>query len=195
MDETGWAVLDEAHRALRETVAGLGSAELAMPTPCEQWNVTQVLQHAAGDQLGYASAITGEPGPTWDPFAPSGHLDEDASGLVESALQMSAAAWLTVGHDDEDIATPLPQGRLAPSLGAGACALDAAVHAWDVAVATGRPSPLTPDLARQLMTVATSIVEPLRSYGVYAAALEPEPGDDDAAALLRYLGRSPAWSV
>ena len=93
MDETGWAVLDEAHRALRETVAGLGSAELAMPTPCEQWNVTQVLQHAAGDQLGYASAITGEPGPTWDPFAPSGHLDEDASGLVERALQMSAAAW------------------------------------------------------------------------------------------------------
>ena len=35
MDETGWAVLDEAHKALRGTVVGLGSAELAMSTPCQ----------------------------------------------------------------------------------------------------------------------------------------------------------------
>ena len=84
---------------------------------------------------------------------------------------------------------------MAPSLGAGACALDAAVHAWDVAVAASRPSPLTEELSRELMNVAASIVEPLRSYGVYAAALEPEPGDDASAALLRYLGRWPTWSA
>ena len=41
MNETGWAVLDEAHKALREAVAGLGSAELAMPTRCDQWNVAE----------------------------------------------------------------------------------------------------------------------------------------------------------
>jgi hypothetical protein len=41
------------------------------------------------------------------------------------------------------------------------------------------------------MPVATKIVEPLRAYGVYAAALEPAGSDDNVAALLRYLGRDP----
>jgi hypothetical protein len=78
-------------------------------------------------------------------------------------------------------------------LAAGACALDAAVHAWDISVATGQPSPLTPDMSRQLLAVATRIVEPLRAWGAYAAALEPESGDD-VAALLSYLGRRPDWT-
>jgi hypothetical protein len=42
--------------------------------------------------------------------------------------------------------------------------------------------------------VARGIVEPLRQYGAYAAALEAGAGADDAAALLCYLGRSPAWA-
>ena len=61
-------------------------------------------------------------------------------------------------------------------------------------MATGQGSPLTPDLARALTPVAKSIVEPLRQYGVYAAEVEPGPDADDAAALLGYLGRSPAWA-
>ena len=86
--------------------------------------------------------------------------------------------------------TPLPTGPMAPADAAGAAALDAAIHAWDIAVATGQGSPLTPDLARALTPVARSIVE----YGVYAPALEPAAGADDAAALLGYLGRSPGWA-
>ncbi|MEO3790247.1 maleylpyruvate isomerase N-terminal domain-containing protein [Nonomuraea sp. B10E15] len=38
------------------------------------------------------------------------------------------------------------------------------------------------------------IVEPLRAWGAYAAALETEPGDDEVAVLLRYLGRDPRWA-
>ena len=71
---------------------------------------------------------------------------------------------------------------------------DAAIHAWDIAMATGQSSPLTPELARALAPVAQSIVEPLRQYGAYAEALEPAPGADDAAVLLSYLGRRPAWT-
>ena len=33
-----------------------------------------------------------------------------------------------------------------------------------------------------------------RAYGAYAAALEPQSGDDDTARLLRYLGRRPDWT-
>ena len=153
-----------------------------------------MLQHAAGDQLGYASFITGGPLPTEDPFAPSGHLAGDPLTLVDVALKVSAEAWATVGDDAENVPNPLPHGPLPAWLAAGACALDAAVHAWDIAVATGQPSPLTPAMAWPLMTVATSIVEPLRAYGAYAPALDAGANADPVSALLSSLGRRPTWS-
>jgi hypothetical protein len=59
-----------------------------------------------------------------------------------------------------------------------------------------RPPGFLPDaLAGQLIAAARAVVEPLRAYGAYAAALPPQPGDDAAAELLRYLGRDPRWSA
>jgi uncharacterized protein (TIGR03086 family) len=185
-------LLTDSHQALRTVVAGIGAADRGRPTPCDKWTVTQVLQHAAGDQIGYAAAITGGPWPTEDPFAPSGRLDRDPREFVEEALRASAAAWATVDPDATEVPNPLPQGPMPAWLASGACALDAAVHAWDIAVATGQPSPLTPEMARPLLTVAREIVEPLRAWGAYAPALQADPADE-VAALLAYLGRRPTW--
>jgi uncharacterized protein (TIGR03086 family) len=162
------------------------------PTPCAKWSVAQVLQHASGDQIAFAAAITGGPWPSEDPFAPSGQLVQDGQTLVDGAVAASAQAFETVDREAAEVANPLPQGPMPAWLAAGACALDAAVHAWDIAVATGQASPLSEDMARQLMSVATRIVEPLRAYGAYAPALEPRQ-DGDVAALLGYLGRESTW--
>ena len=188
-----WTILDSAHALLRDATNALTAADLTRPTPCSQWNVTQVLQHAAGDQLAYAARITGQGGPVEDPFAPSGVLTGAPADLVEPALAASAAAFATV--DPAGTApTPLPHGALPAATAAGAAALDAAVHAWDIAVATGRPSPLDDELAAQLLPVARAIVEPLRQYGAYAPALESRDNDGATAELLRYLGRDPHWT-
>lgn len=191
---SGWTVLDTAHDMLRTAVHGLSDRDLGRPTPCSRWDVAQVVQHAAGDQLAFAAAITGEPGPGYDPFQPSGTLDGTPMDLLEPSLTACAAAWATVGRDAAAVPVPVPPGSLTPDTGAGAAALDAAVHAWDIAVATGRPSPLTPEISRTLLGVAREIVEPLRQYGAYAAAL-PHTGQDDVAALLRHLGREPGWTA
>lgn len=74
----------------------------------------------------------------------------------------------------------------------GAAALDAAVHAWDIAVAVGAPTPISDDDARFLLSVAAEIVEPLRQYGVYAAAIGPQEGA--LPMLLGYLGRRADWT-
>jgi uncharacterized protein (TIGR03086 family) len=190
---TGWDVLDSAHRALRSVALGMAPDDGERPTPCERWTVTQVLQHAAGDQLAWAAAITGGSGPADNPFTPSGQLAGTPLAVVDEALHTAVAAWATVGVYAGDVPSPLPQGPLPASLAAGACALDAAIHAWDIAVATGQPSPLTPALAEPLHAAATQIVEPLRGFA-YASPLGPQPGDDDIAALLRYLGRRPEWT-
>ncbi|MEV4112505.1 TIGR03086 family metal-binding protein [Nonomuraea sp. NPDC049695] len=191
---SGWDVLDAAHEALRRVVGAVPATAWHLPTPCSAWDVTQVLQHAAGDQIGFAAALTGEPGPAFNPFEPSGELAGDPAAFTEDALARSARAWAGVDRGALEVPTPVPPHKMSPWSGSAACALDAAVHAWDIAVATGQASPLTPDLARPLLKVAREIVEPLRAWGAYAAVLEPEPGDDDVAVLLRYLGRDPRWT-
>ncbi|MEV6828317.1 TIGR03086 family metal-binding protein [Amycolatopsis sp. NPDC051102] len=189
---TSWPVLASAHEALRSVVAGV--PDWSVPTPCSTWNATQVLQHAAGDQLGYAAFITGSGGPDFDPFAPSGALSGSPADFLEPTLSAAAAAFATVPRTATEVPTPLPQGALPAPVAAGAAALDAAVHAWDIAVATGRPSPVTPKLAAELLPVAKQLVEPLRGFA-YAPALEPASDDDEVSTLLRYLGRDPKWTA
>ncbi|GLX11504.1 TIGR03086 family metal-binding protein [Microbispora sp. NBRC 16548] len=195
MNETTTAswrtLLTQAHDALRDAVAGVGDEAWDSATPCEKWSVTQVLQHATGDQIAFAAAITGGAWPSEDPFSPSGRIESDPRAHLAAGLDASARAWATVDDDAEQVPVPLPQGPMPAWLAAGACALDAAVHAWDIAVATGQPSPLTPETALPLMEVATRIVEPLRAYGAYAPALEAGDDAGEVAVLLAYLGRRP----
>ena len=87
------ALLTEAHEALRTAVLGVAADAWGLPTPCAKWTVAQVLQHAAGDQIGFAAAITGGPWPSEDPFAPSGQLARDPLAIVDEAVRRSAEAW------------------------------------------------------------------------------------------------------
>jgi uncharacterized protein (TIGR03086 family) len=190
---TGWDVLDEARAMLRGAAAGVGPDGWSRPTPCTQWTVAQVLQHAALDQRVWGAVLAGSGMPEDNPFAPSGQLGADPLAYTDQALTESAPAWSLAGA--ATVPTPLPQGEMTPANAAGAAALDAAIHAWDIALATGQSSPLTPALAGALRPVAEGIVEPLRAYGAYAQALEAGAGDDEAAHLLRYLGRRPDWTA
>jgi uncharacterized protein (TIGR03086 family) len=191
---TGWDVLDEARAILRAAVAGVPADGWQQATPCSQWDVTRVLQHAALDQQAWGAGLAGTPGPAENPFAPSGQLDAGPLTYADHALETSVAPWTAIGSAGA-VPTPLPQGEMVPADAAAAAALDAAIHAWDIAMATGQGSPLTPELARSLLPVARNIVEPLRAYGAYAQALETKDGALDDAVLLSYLGRRPDWTA
>jgi uncharacterized protein (TIGR03086 family) len=194
---TGWDILDEARAMLRAAAAGVPAGAWARPTPCAEWNASQVLQHAALDQQVWAAIVAGAPQPAENPFTPSGQLGGSPLAYLDRALAESAAAWTSLRPDGEPVPTPLPQGEMTPARAAGAAALDAAIHAWDIAVATGQGSPLSAALARSLQPVAEGIVEPLRAFGAYGPALEVSDGPGqagDAAVLLCYLGRRPDWA-
>ncbi|MEV6965671.1 TIGR03086 family metal-binding protein [Hamadaea sp. NPDC051192] len=189
---TTWTLLDNAHQALRTAIAGVGPDGWQLATPCDQWTVTQVLQHAAGDQLGYAGTLGVGTGPAYNPFAPSGEPVEDPAAFTEQALVASAAAFAAVEPGAQDVPKPLPLPPMSAEEVVAAAALDAAVHAWDIAVATGQPSPLTPELSQALLPIAHATADPLRGFA-YADALGGQESDDAAAQLLRHLGRDPQW--
>jgi uncharacterized protein (TIGR03086 family) len=194
MPQNPWTVMTQSLDALSAAASMIIDANGDSPTPCREWTVIQVLQHAAGDQLAWAACLGVGSGPSENPFAPSGRLEGSAEDLISPAIEAAEAAWARI-TGDEAVPTPLPQGPLPAPTAAAACALDAAVHAWDLAMALDLRSPLTADLAAQLLPAARAVVEPLRQYGAYATALDPRPGEDSAAELLRYLGRDPQWSA
>ncbi|MFG2885813.1 TIGR03086 family metal-binding protein [Streptomyces sp. NPDC048297] len=187
-------VLARSHEALLTVVRGVAPADWQRPTPCGEWNAAQVLQHAAGDQLGYAAFLGEGTGPAEDPFAPSGKLGDEPSVVAEAAVRAAAVAWPRIPADQAEVPVPLPPNTMPAALGVRACALDAAVHAWDIAVATGQPSPLTPELAAELLGAARQFVEPVRAFA-FAPVVPAEPGDDAVVELLKYLGRRPDWTA
>lgn len=192
---TTFPVLTESLELLRHVGAAVPTDRLDHPTPCSDWTVAQVLLHATGDQHAWASVVGSSPQPSYNPFAPPSQLTGTVDELVEPAIAAASAAWARVDANAESVSTPLPPVPTLPAeLAAAACALDAAVHAWDIAVATGQGSPLHAELAAQLMPAARAVAEPLRGFA-YAPALPEQPGDDAAAALLRYLGRDPNWTA
>jgi len=88
----------------------------------------------------------------------------------------------------------VPRLRSPGRLSGRGAALDAAVHAWGIAVATGQPSRLTPPLAHAVRPVAVQLVEPLRACRYYGPAIQPTPGADETVLLLNYLGRRENWT-
>lgn len=192
---TTFPVLTESLELLRNVGAAVPSDRLDDPTPCSGWTVAQVLLHAAGDQHAWASVVGSSAPPSYNPFAPPAQLTGTVDELIEPAIAAARSAWARVDANAESVPTPLPPVPTLPAeLAAAACALDAAVHSWDIAVATGQGSPFQAALAAQLMPAARAVAEPLRGFA-YAPALPEQPSDDAAAALLRYLGRDPNWTA
>ncbi|MEV6304063.1 TIGR03086 family metal-binding protein [Actinoplanes sp. NPDC051861] len=186
-------VLKTALDSLQHVTAAVGADRLDDPTPCSEWTVVQVLYHAAGDQHAWASVVGAGSLPTYNPFDPPRRLEGGVQETIAKAIEAATGAWSGVDPAASSVRTPLPPvPEMTPALAAAACALDAAVHAWDVAVATGQPSPLTAALAEQLLPAAQATADPLRGFA-YASALPAQPSDDAAATLLRHLGRDPHW--
>lgn len=186
-----YSTLTTSLEMLRTAATNLSEGQLDNPTPCAEWSIAQVLHHAAGDQHAWAAAIGDSEQPGYNPFDPPQTLDHDVVTVVTSAIKTANSAWSQI--TSETVPTPLPPApTLATPLAAAACALDAAIHAWDVCVASEQPTMLTPELAAELTPAAEATAESLRGFA-YAPALPPQPNDDAASALLRYLGRDPQW--
>ncbi|TQJ91832.1 TIGR03086 family metal-binding protein [Streptomyces sp. SLBN-31] len=191
-DTRDFEVLTRAHSHLGDVVAAVPESAWGAPTPCTEWTARQVLNHARIDQQGYGLALTGGR-PDSDPFHPADVLDGDPAAELGKVLSRVAEAYAALPADAEQVPTPL--GPLSPRLAAAAAAMDAAVHAWDIAVATGQDRPLDVELAEGIWPAADRLVDHLRdSYQVFAPARRLPYGHDRAEALLAFLGRDPHWT-
>lgn len=195
MSVDGFKLLADAHEYLLAAVRGVPEEAWGATTPCSEWTVRQVFHHARLDQQALTMQITGE-APEGDPFEPADVLATDggdAAAQLEATLSAALKAWES-GREAESVATPM--GPMPAQAGAMVAALDAAVHAWDIARATGQELPLTNDMAERLEIPAGQVVEFVRqSFGKYASVVEVPADASRADKFLAFTGRDPYWSA
>ncbi|WP_405452882.1 TIGR03086 family metal-binding protein [Streptomyces erythrochromogenes] len=191
MTVDGFKLLADAHDYLLTAVRGVPAGAWGDPTPCTEWTVRQVLNHARLDQQALVMQITGV-APASDPFDPEDATAGDPVAELAAVLTATAAAWES-RRDDESV--PTPMGPMPAGVGAAAAALDAGIHAWDIARATGQDLPLAEEMAGALEDIAARIVDFVRdSFGKYAPPVVVPEGAGRAEKLLAFTGRDPGWS-
>ena len=173
-----------AHQRAQEifgtVLANAAPERLSAPSPCDGWDAQGVIDHVVnGNQLVQRRAGR-EPVPL-----PEDARDAHAQSAAAAHEVFAAPGGLTQVF--ETAAGPIP-GTVFISLRT----IDAFVHGWDLAVATGQSSDLDPEMAGELLAVAKQLMAPrFRGPGRSFAAEQPCPDDRfPADHLAAYLGRA-----
>lgn len=170
--------------------ADIGPDEMSLPTPCEDWNVSDLLWHVArASEMAVAllnGASQSEASQLFDAEVPSDLIEECHRALNAQLLAMEKATDLDqiVHHPIGDIPVrQLIDFRIT----------DLTLHAWDLARALG----VDEDLPDQLVEHVYGVLQPMETFigetGVFGAGPSAELGPDASAQdrLLDLAGRRP----
>jgi uncharacterized protein (TIGR03086 family) len=176
-----------ATEAMQGVLAKVDRSELTKPTPCAEWDVSGLINHAVGGQYFFASVMEGK-APEGDAYdaAKGTYLEDFVAGAQRATAAFAAPGALDVMYD-------LPFGTLPGSAFLQIATTDVFVHAWDLAKATGQPTDLDRPLASTCLAHAKSnIPDAVRNeqgnpFGPQQTApANAKPADELAA----FLGRT-----
>jgi uncharacterized protein (TIGR03086 family) len=163
--------------------------ELALPTPCPEWNLARLLGHLGDSMADLETAIRTGRLDLDHPFGPAG--EDPVEALRDRAAQLLCVSYGYVGP--ERFVTigdlPVPAGLVACT-----GAVEIAVHGWDVMASLARAdrsrgAPIPAALATRMLRLCPLIVAGRESLFAVPVEVPAQacPGDR----LVGYLGRNP----
>ena len=172
----------------------VGSGDMALPTPCADWDLRMLLTHLSDSMADLETALrTGrldlaqsdaERAPGGTGGDPVELLRDQAAALLYAAFGHSGAErFVAVGG------LPMPAGLLTCT-----GAVEIAVHGWDVSAARGRAGrgvvqPIPAALASRLLELCPLLVA--GREGLFAVPVEVPAQASPGDRLVGYLGRHP----
>jgi uncharacterized protein (TIGR03086 family) len=162
--------------------------EMALPTPCADWDLAALLAHLAGSMADLETAIrTGHldldpgelPAPDHDGGDPVEALRDQAANLMFACYAHHGPGRFVLVGD-----LPLPAGIVACT-----GAVEIAVHGWDVSAARGRGVPIPPALAIRMLRLCPLLVA--GREGLFGAPVQVPDQASPCDRLVAYLGRTP----
>jgi uncharacterized protein (TIGR03086 family) len=172
------ALLEAALDQMALVIAGTRPDQLTLATPCTDWDVRALLRHIVGGPHVFAAMVRGEPA---DPSAPQ--PDRLGDGAPAAPFEAGRGALETALRQHPERAA-----RLRPIV-----AVETAIHACDLARATGQTGKLDPAIAEQALALVRVRLTPAARAA--STAFGPEvpvaPGAPAYDRLAGFLGRQP----
>ena len=174
--------LDLLRRALdqnHELIAAITPDQHAAPTPCGDWDVSELVGHVVHGLDNFTATARGEK-PDWS--RPRPPIEGDWAAAFRGRADELLAAWQAAPEDR------LPQADMQIT--------EQAVHGWDLASATGRTSQLDESVGESGLRWGRATLTPeWRGAGGNNAFGEEVPVPEDAPVydrLAGWFGRDPS---
>jgi uncharacterized protein (TIGR03086 family) len=194
--ERATALFDAVLGRLAEIIEATAAADLQQrPTPCDAFTVGDLRRHVLAWLQFFAAAVNDvDPAHRIDPASWEIGKADDATGVVRAAAADIERAIATgVGGR----VVVMSQARMAGD-GVLAMALgEYVVHAWDLAVAVGRPYDVDPSATEAALAFLQDMVAPEHrgpDSGFFGAEFPAPAGATTLERLLCFAGRDPRWS-
>ncbi|MBE1547268.1 uncharacterized protein (TIGR03086 family) [Mycobacterium sp. OAS707] len=175
--------------------------DLQRPTPCEGWNLTQLLAHMTVQHRGFAAAARGDGADLahWDASAVAEAVASDPAATYAAAAADVLEAFAADGVLEATFALPeFGPGAAVPGAQAiGFHFVDYVVHGWDVARAIDVPFTLPDEVISAVLPLVLAVPDGdfrTAPESPFARAIAAGEGVSDLDRALLHLGRSPAWT-
>lgn len=181
------AALETALANTTRLVKGIGDDQWDNATPCANWNVRELVQHTVGVMANFAGGAANT-GPVGDPA--EFDLGSNPGATCEAVAADCVANWKARGELDSIVS--LGENEFPGVVGVNINMLDAYVHGWDIAQATGQDAQLDEGLCGTIHGFAQQAIPPAPREGDnFHAVVDVGQDAPNAAQMLGYLGRRP----
>jgi uncharacterized protein (TIGR03083 family) len=180
--------LDLFTRATDWTVGTLvpGATDaLDAPTPCDEWNVRQVMNHMLDTQRFFACRARGDDNVAPPSPEPPDQLGTDPDGDSILYQFVLSRTFMLVTFGEEGVIE-----RTGPSLGIAFA--DQLIHGWDLAKATGQDATMPDGLAEAAYEMLEGRLTDEQRKGAFKPEIAVDPAASTQDKLLAYTGRDPA---
>ncbi|MCH9700438.1 MAG: TIGR03086 family protein [Actinomycetia bacterium] len=170
---------------LQNVLRGMDAADLAKPTPCTEFSVSQLLEHLLGSITAIGEAAGAQ--------IPARAADAPCETQVADAAQVALEAWRRRGVQGM---VPRGSSEMPAAIMAGVMSLEFLVHAWDFATATGRDVVVSEPVCDYVLELAGKAITPkARSFAGFADAVDAAPGAAVLDRLVAFTGRQPTTTL
>ena len=177
-------------RRFAALVAGVGPGQWHDGTPCSQWDVRTLVHHLLSEQRWVPPMFEGltieQAGDRFDGDLMGG----DASkwpGLLASAMEEAHVVVAQPGALERTV--HLSFGDASGQEYVMQLTADLAIHAWDLARATGQDDALDPGAVALLLPWTEASADLVTGSGMFGPPIDAGPGAPDDVRLLGLLGR------
>jgi uncharacterized protein (TIGR03086 family) len=184
--------IDLLDRALGQVAAVLDGASFAdpgTPTPCRDWTLDRLVNHVVFDTGQFTNVATGGRA-DWSLTAPP--VDPPYGEPFRLGADRLVAAWRAAGDPDRIMTVPI--GERTARFVLTQQTAEFAVHAWDIARATGQAVAWDDEVAETALAWSkTTLLPAFRGDGKPFGDEVPVPADAPAQdRLVAWFGRRPS---